>query len=113
TGDLTQCERIVAEALTMDPGNPQLHTLAGRVHVEKSQLERAYHRFEAANSLDEKYPDAYYYKGIVLERWQRYDQALIAYSKAFELQSDNVAFLLSVAQMHVSLDQLAEARSLL
>jgi len=113
TGDLTQCERTLAEALAMDPGNARLHTLAGRVHLERGQLERAYHRFAAANELDDQLPDAYYYMGIVLERWQRYEQALTAYERAFELEADNVSYLMSVAEMHVALDDLVTACELL
>ncbi len=113
TGDLTQCERTLAEAMAMDPANARLHNLAGRVALERGQLERAYHRFHAANELDADFPDAYFFKGVVLQRWQRYDQALVAYEKAYELEADNVAYLLSIAEMHVAMDNIDAAQALL
>ncbi len=113
TGDLTQCERTLGEALSMDPGNAKLHTLSGRVALERGQLERAYHRFQTAIELDEALPDPYFFRGIVLERWQRYEQALESYQKAYELQADNVAYLLSMAEMHVALDRAEVAKELL
>jgi tetratricopeptide (TPR) repeat protein len=109
TGDLDQAEKTLAEAIAIDAENARLHTLAGRVALERGQLERAYKRLELASSLDPKLAEVHYFRGIVLQRWSRYEDSLAAYEKATELQEDNVGFLLAVAEMLVALDRQDDA----
>jgi tetratricopeptide (TPR) repeat protein len=105
TGDLEQAEKTLGEAMTMDGQNPRLMVLAGRVCVERGQLERAYLLLDKAIGLDPKLPEARYYQGLVMQRWQRYPAALEQYHEAYVLAPDNVAFLLAEAEMDVALDQ--------
>jgi tetratricopeptide (TPR) repeat protein len=112
-GDLEQAEKTILEALSIDPELPILHVLSGRIALERGQLERSYHRFDRAIELDDKNPDPYYFQGIVLQRWERYDTALERYTKANELQPDSVAHLLARAEMLVALDRTDDATTLL
>ncbi|MCC7191406.1 MAG: tetratricopeptide repeat protein [Phycisphaeraceae bacterium] len=113
TGDLEQAERTTADAISIDPKNGRLHVLAGRIALERSQLERAYQRLQTASELDPKLAEAHYYQGIVLQRWQRFDDALAAYRQAYELQADNPGYLLAISEMLISTDKVEEARALL
>lgn len=113
TGDLDQSEKTLVEAISTDPKNARLYLLAGRLAIERGQLERSYTRLATAIELDASIPETYYFQGIVLQRWQRYDEALAAYQKASELQSDNPSFLLAVSEMFVSLNRVEEATALL
>jgi tetratricopeptide (TPR) repeat protein len=83
------------------------------VALEHGQLERGYKRLATAIELNEKHPAAHYYQGIILQRWQRYDEALAAYQKSYELQTDNPAYLLAISEMLVATDKMDEAIALL
>ncbi len=102
-GDLTQAEKTLVEAMSVDISNPALHVLSGRIAIEQGQLERAYERFRTALDIDDKQIGAHYYQGVVFQRWQQFDKALVAYGKAYEIQSDNVSFLLAMSEMHVAM----------
>lgn len=113
TGDLELADKTLREAMGLDPTNGRLHVLAGRIRLEHGQLERSYRMLNTAVELDENLPSAYYYQGVVLQRWQRYDAAYDRYSKAFELAADNPSYLLAMSEMLVELDRAAEGIALL
>ncbi|MCX5661749.1 MAG: tetratricopeptide repeat protein [Planctomycetota bacterium] len=109
TGDLDQCERSLNEAFSQDPKNARTILLIGRLALERGQLERASQRFTESIALDAKLSQPHYYQGIVLQRWQRFDQALDQYRQAYDLEHDNAAFLLAVTEMLVAGDKVDEA----
>ncbi len=113
TGDLDQAEKTLADAIVHDPANGRLHLLAGRIALERGQLERASQRLDRAIQLDATLAEAHYFQGIVLQRWKRFDAAHAAYLKAFELKSDNVGFMLAVSEMLVAMGRNQEALALL
>ena len=112
-GDLNQAEKTLASAIGIDAGNPYLHIMAGRVALERGQLERSFRRLSVAVELDGQIPEAHYYLGIVMQRWTRYDQALESYQRAYDLEPDNVAYVLAVGETLVAAGQLDEAVELL
>ena len=112
-GDLEQAERTLSEALQIDRSNGQLYTLAGRVAMERSQLERAYHRFKLAIEMDSTLALPHYYQAIVLQRWTHFEAALDFYSRAYELEPDNAGYLLAMTEMLVILDRSDEAMKVL
>ncbi len=113
TGDLEQAETTLVEALSFDPKNAKLHLLAGRIELEKGRLERSFHRLNDAIGFDENLDEAYYFLGIVHQRWKQFDRALTNYQKAYELEADNVAYLIAVSEMYVALNQTDKAISAL
>ena len=113
TGDLDEAQRVVHEALIMDENNAQFFLLNGRIALERNKLERAYHLFAKAIELDDKYPAAHYFQGIIYQRWSRDEDALTAYQKSYELKADSVDYLLAVCEMLVELDRSDEAITLL
>lgn len=113
TGDLEQSETTLVEALIADPENPKLHLLAGRIELEKGLLERSYHRLNDALKYDETLHEAYYFRGIVHQRWKQFDKAFESYQQAYLNESDNVSYLIAVSEMMVALDRIDEAISLL
>ena len=112
TGDLTQAEKTVKDGLSIDPTHAGLHVLAGRIAMERSKLERAYHLFNAAIELDPANPEPYYYQGLVMQRWQRYEDALGFYQQAYEHEADNPSYLLAVGEAMVDLDRVDDAIAL-
>lgn len=113
TGDLEQAEGTLVEALSFDPKNAKLHLLAGRIELEKGRLERSYNRLADAITYDEKLHEAYYFRGIVHQRWKQFDLALASYEKAYEYQADNVAYVVAISEMLVALDRTEDALTLL
>jgi tetratricopeptide (TPR) repeat protein len=113
TGDLTQAQKSVKDGLSIDPTHPGLHVLAGRIALERGKLERAYHLFNASIELAPADPEPYYYQGLVMQRWQRYDSSLEFYEKAYDREPDNPSFLLAVSEALVEMDRIDDAVTLL
>ena len=113
SGAIDQAEKTVREAAAIDPKHAGLHLLAGRIALERSQLERAFRMFELATNFNPNNAEGFYYQGIVLQRWQNPEAALAAYRKAYELDGENPSRMLAVAETLVSLDRLDEAVALL
>jgi len=102
-GDLENAQASVEDALEIDPTSAPLLTLAGRIQLERGKLERAFHLFSLAIENDDKIAQAYYLRGLVLQRWKRFDGAKTDYDKAYDLESDNPAYLLANAEMYVEI----------
>ncbi|MFP4223307.1 MAG: tetratricopeptide repeat protein [Phycisphaeraceae bacterium] len=113
TGDLEMAERSVEDAMQMDQTNPHLYVLAGRIALERSRLERAFHLFEQAGKLNPELPEPHYYKGLVLQRWQQFDRAHAAYEQAYQAQPDNGSYLMAMSEMLVQMQQVDQAIELL
>lgn len=112
-GALDQAEKTINEAAGVDASNPQLHLMAGRICLERGQLERAYRLFQLSMELDETNADTFYYQGVVLQRWHQHEAALDAYQKAYELEADRANRMLAVAETYVALDRTDDAIALL
>jgi superkiller protein 3 len=114
-GDLEQAKKNVEQGLKIDGDNPHLLLLAGRIALEQGELERSFHLFNKSIGADEKNKLAkpYYYKGVVLQRWQKYDQAHASYKEAYELKPDKVAYLLAMSEMQVQMGNRQKAVALL
>lgn len=113
TGQLEMCEQTLEDALHQDPTNARLLTLYGQVKLERGQLERAFHFFQGAIDADEAYPEPRYFQGVVLQRWQRPDEAYKRYDEAFGLESDNASYLVAMSEMLVAMDRTHEGIDLL
>jgi tetratricopeptide (TPR) repeat protein len=113
TGDLERAQKSVREGLEIDPDHAQLQLLAGRIAMERGQLERSYHLFDRAVEADEELAEGHYYRGLVLQRWQKYKQARDAYKKAYDIKPDEVDYLLAMSEMDVQLGKVDAAIELL
>ena len=113
TGDLDLAEKTVKDAMALDADNASLHVLAGRIALERGRLERAYHFFNTAMQFDDRSAEARYYQGLVMQRWQRLDDAELRYREAYDREPDNVSYLLALAEMMVERDHDEQALELL
>ncbi|MEM9883866.1 MAG: tetratricopeptide repeat protein [Planctomycetota bacterium] len=112
-GALDQAEKTVMEAASIDASNPRLHLMAGRISLERGELERSYRLFQLSAELDAEIADAHYYQGVVLQRWRQFDAALAAYQRAYEIEPDHAGRMLAVAETMVSLQRTDDAVALL
>lgn len=108
-GDLDLAESDVKNALAHAPENAHLHMLLGQIDLERGKLERSFQEFTYAIQFKEDLAQAYYLRAIVLQRISKLDLALADYRKAFELQGDNVGYLLAIAETLVSMDRTDDA----
>lgn len=113
TGDLDKAEKTCKQGVAAQPDNPRFYELMGRVQAERGDLESAYKYFDAAIALNDRSSSAHYHKGILLQRWQRYDEALDAYQKTCETAPDDVNGYLAAAEMLVKLNRSDEALAML
>ncbi len=113
TGDLDQAEKTLLDALATDPKNPQVLLLSGRVMLERGQLEKAYRFLQSAIDSDDKLAEPHYYQGVVLQRWQQFDAALVAYERACNLQPDHAGFQLAKSEMLIQVGRADDALELL
>lgn len=113
TGDLESAESSLLAAINLDPDNPRLYIMLGRIAMERTQLERANNYFRLAIEMNPDLPDAHYFRGVVLQRWENYEDAFAAYSRAFELLPDRPTYLVAAAEMLVYLGRDAQALEML
>jgi tetratricopeptide (TPR) repeat protein len=113
SGDLERAKRSVQEGLSIDRDNSDLLLLGGRIALERGQLERGLRLFEKAIENGEDNPRPYYYKGVVLQRWQQFQRAHDHYKRAYEMKPDEVAYLIAQSEMLVQLGQQQQAIKLL
>jgi tetratricopeptide (TPR) repeat protein len=95
------------------PNQPKFHTLAGRIYMETDRLERAIESLATAIEVDPSYAEAHYYSGIVYERWSDDELAFENYYRAYELQSDQLQFLMAAAESLVALGELEQAETMI
>lgn len=109
TGDLYKASESIKRAIDTKPDDPRYHVLAARILLENGKLERAYLSVTHAIELNEKHYDGHYLLGVILQRWEKFDEALASYERAYELRSDDESPLLAIAQMYVRLGRTQEA----
>ncbi|MBT8485405.1 MAG: tetratricopeptide repeat protein [Phycisphaerales bacterium] len=109
-GQFKRALRTIDQAIAARPTVGEFHVLRGRILLETGRLEAAAASFQTAAEQNESLAEAYYYQGIVHQRWNEDEQAFDAYARAFELERDNVQYLLASAEALVAFGQYAQAR---
>lgn len=137
SGDLKKALKTVDESIAYDPAVPKSHVLRGRILIEMDRMSTALASFDQAVELVEEQnaeaaktrpsdavgparPDlvdehaaAYYYKGIVLERFAEYDRAGAAYLEAATIDDADPQYRLAAAEMMIQQGDVDEAERLL
>ncbi|MBI1304048.1 MAG: tetratricopeptide repeat protein [Phycisphaera sp.] len=112
-GDLEKARQEVEAAIARSDTEARYWSLLGRIELEARRLERAVSAFDRAMECDPSLAEAYYYRGVVHQRWGAADRAIEDYLKAAELDPERIAYLLAAAEMLVTGRRLDEARDLL
>ncbi|MBL0926409.1 MAG: tetratricopeptide repeat protein [Phycisphaerales bacterium] len=110
-GDLKKAERSVDESIALLGSVPKSHVLRGRIMMEQGRLDEAVSSFDRALALEEKNVDAMYFKGVVMERYSRREQALGLYRQAAELKASEPQYALAVAEMMMDLGDVPGAKA--
>lgn len=112
-GDMEKARKTVDEAVRLSPDSSQARLVSARLHIEKGQLEAAERELVKARELSPNDGEPYYLSGIVMQRWQKHEQAYENYKLASERSPAELAYLLAVAESLVTLDRDSDALTLL
>jgi tetratricopeptide (TPR) repeat protein len=112
-GEFDKCRETISGALTAGAPYAPLCVLAAKLEIEKGNLETAFNHLKTAQSADPTSPEAYYYMGVVYQRWLKHEQALENYRGAWERKASEPGYLLAVVEMLITLGKLDEAQALL
>jgi tetratricopeptide (TPR) repeat protein len=105
---MSNIERAIMQA----PSVAKFHVLRGRIFMESNRLERAIESYDDAIEQDGEYAEAYYFSGIVYQRWLDDEQAFEKYFHAWELEPDRLQYLMAAAESLVTMGELDRAEEL-
>lgn len=109
SGDLEEAHRTCLQGISARPEQADFYELQGRVLIERGELERAFQALRKATELEPKRMLSHYMLGVVLQRWEKYAEALHSYETAYQTAPDDVAPLLAMSEMLVKLGQTDQA----
>jgi tetratricopeptide (TPR) repeat protein len=112
-GDLEKARKAIDNSVLINPSLAKSHLLKGRIMIEQGDLEGALDTLQKAEACDSNCTEAYYYEGIVFERFAQADKALEKYQKAAELEGTNAQYAVAAAEMMVDLGNLDGAETFL
>jgi Flp pilus assembly protein TadD len=112
-GDLDKALKTVDRSIALNDKVAKSHVLRGRILVEKGRMEDGRNAFLEAEKLDDKNVEAQYYLGIVHERFNDPEEALVRYQKAMELDPTNPQYVVAASEMLVQLGRTDEAERML
>jgi tetratricopeptide (TPR) repeat protein len=81
--------------------------------MEQGDMEGSLASFLQAEKVDEKCVDAQYYLGLVNERVNHREEALVRYQKAAELDGQNSQYVVAAAEVLIDMSRLDEAAAYL
>ncbi len=112
-GEFTKAIKTVDSAIALNPEVEKSHTLRGRILIEEGQLEKALASLMEAHRLNPKAVEPNYYLGIVMERFNRPNEALEYYGAAMAIDPSDAQYVVASCEMLIQLGRMDEARSLL
>ncbi len=111
-GDLDTAHKHVMKSLSLTDQVPAQYILLAKIMLEKGSLETAENSLRTALAIDPTQAEAYYVLGLVYERMSLSEQAFDAYSKAFELDGNDVLALIASVETLINMDKLDRAQRL-
>ncbi len=112
-GDYDKCRKTLGEALALNAPSGPLHTLAGKVELEKGSLELAAAQLKEAARLDASAPEPFYLLGVVYQRWQNAETASDYYQQAWDRKPAEARYMLAVVEMKITTGHLDDAQKIL
>lgn len=113
SGELDKSLKTVDRSIALNDKVPKSHLLRGRILVEKGRLEEARKSFLNAETLDPSFVDTQYYLGIVHERFNDPEEALVRYQRAMQLDPTNPQYVVAASEMLVNIGKIDDAERML
>jgi hypothetical protein len=111
TGAFDLAVRLMGQALSLAPNNPQLHTNIGPALQAMGRLEDALRHYEAALALNREIPETYLNYGNALIESETPEKAIDYYDQAIQLSPQSLPARLNKAACLRSLRRLNDALS--
>ena len=112
-GNFADASRTCEEALAMSKDVSGLYVLQAKLDLERGELQRVALSIEAARKLAPTDAEIDYLAGQLAERWQKPEEALLAYEAAATKAPNEPAYLMAVAEMLLLLERPQEVVTLL
>jgi tetratricopeptide (TPR) repeat protein len=113
SGNYQQATESIQQCLKVNPDNPQVQLLYGKILLASGQRSKASEQFELALKSDKKLAEGWYWLGVVAEESREYDRACEDYIEASLLKPSNVDYILAVVDVLVALNKSEQAVELL
>ena len=101
-GNLAEAGRLCQEVLRTAPRNAMALNLFAYVHMQTGRLPEAERLFADAIAIQPA-PDMFYNRGCTLQALRRYQEALVCFERAAELQPDFVDAIVNCGIVHLAL----------
>lgn len=112
-GNLVEARKTTNDALKLSTRVPGLHVLAAKLDIDEGKLQSASASIALARQLSPRDPEPDYLAGIIAERWQQNEEAVLAYRAASEKRPDELAYLMALAEALLGVDRAEEAAAAL
>ncbi|MGJ8635918.1 MAG: tetratricopeptide repeat protein [Phycisphaerales bacterium] len=109
-GDLEKALDKVDGSLGINDTVVKSHVLKGRILIEMGDLGNAIKSLQTAETLSPEDSDTQYYLGVVYERLNRSDEALVHFENACEFDDYNPGYAVAAAEMMIDLDRPDQAK---
>ena len=112
-GNLLEARKSVNDGLKMTDRLAGLYVLSAKLDIDASNLQAASAAIEKARKISPRDPEPDYLAGIVAERWQKNEDAVVAYRAASEKRPDELHYLLALSEALMVVDRPDEAAAAL
>lgn len=109
SANLADARKSLDEAIKLQPDSVVIRLLSSRVRIELGQLDAGVEELNFVLKTDPNNAEAAYLMGVVMQRWEKSEDALKWYSQAAEKNSAEPAYILARAETLVALSQYREA----
>jgi len=112
-GNLVEARKSANDGLKMTERLAGLYILSAKLDIDGGNLQAASAAIEMAQKLSPRDPEPDYLAGIVAERWQNNEEAVLAYRAASEKRPEVLAYLLALSEALMVVDRPYEAAAAL
>lgn len=113
SGELKKAAITAQNIISNKPDYVPAYLVLGQVYLEQDNLGKAKETFERCLLLDPTQAQAYYFQGIIHERWNQSDLAFEYYQKAWHNRPTSIPYLLALVEIKALQGQFQQALTLL
>jgi len=109
SGQIKKAKASAEEAVALCSDNHDYYLLLCQIYIEEGQLSKASETLRALEELGTPSAQHEFVAGILAERYGRIELALDHHHRAYELEQNNLEYVMAYGETLVSLDRLEEA----
>jgi tetratricopeptide (TPR) repeat protein len=112
-GELKRAAITAQNIISNKPDYVPAYLVLGQVYLEQDRLSKARETFEQCLQLDPTQAQAYYFQGIIHEKWNQMDLAFEYYQNAWMQSRGSIPYLLAMVEIKALQGQYQQALTLL